>query len=108
MIEQKIDNFLNHLNEEKYKSYLGMNVVYKKPTTNHRPAIWENMLGTVYAMDDNKEIKYFDKNYDEAKKFANLENKKDIRLFKCFKNVRYSDEVEKNPRVGQNVLWVEK
>ena len=44
-----------------------------KPTLKHRPAIWENMLGTVYAMNDVGDIRYFDYDYDAAMDFAGLD-----------------------------------
>ena len=77
------------------------------PTLNHRPAIWECMLGTVYAMNDKKEVKYFDYNYKEAREFANISKKKDVRRFRKKRHVRYSDSWM-DPRINQMVLWVEK
>lgn len=90
-------------------------VKLQAPNRSHRPAIWENMLGTVYAMNDQFEVQYFDYDWDAAKKFAGLENKKDLRLFKHKKtDVRHDWEAKKDmwsheyPRKGKTVLWVEK
>lgn len=40
-----------------------------KPTKQHRPAVWECMLGTVYAF-NGTEVRYFDYRWDEAVAFA--------------------------------------
>ncbi len=37
-----------------------------KPTNAHRPALWENMLGTVYAANRDGVAKYFDYNWKDA------------------------------------------
>jgi hypothetical protein len=36
------------------------------PTKSHRPALWENMLGTVYAMNSSRKVRYFDYDYAAA------------------------------------------
>lgn len=106
MIEDKIEQFLNEA--IKMKTFKGISAPFKKPTSNHRPAIWENMLGTVFAMNDEGKIKYFDYKIEDAKEYANIKNKKDIRIFKNEKKIRYTNDEEKNPRINQTVLWVEK
>jgi hypothetical protein len=55
----------------------------KPPTNKHRPAIWENMLGTVYAMDDHGEVRYFDYNWDDARAFAGFAADRDPRIAKA-------------------------
>ncbi len=40
------------------------------PTKQHRAAIWENMLGTVYAMNKAGETRYFDYDYAAAVAFV--------------------------------------
>ncbi len=72
-----------------------------RPTQKHRPAIWENMLGTVYARNDAGEIKYFDYRWDDARVFAGVEVERDPRVAKATGN--YPGE---GPRRGQAVLWV--
>ena len=54
------------------RDYAGVLARIMKPTQKHRPAIWEAMLGTVYAMNDAGEVKYFDYKWDEAAIFAGL------------------------------------
>ena len=79
-----------------------------KPTLRHRPAIWEAMLGTVYAMNDNREIEYFDYYWDDAIEFANIKDKKDVRLAKQTMRVSYgTNSPSSEPRLKQIVLWVE-
>ncbi len=45
----------------------------KKPTQKHRPAMWEGILGAVYAMNDAREIKYFDFNYEGARAWCGID-----------------------------------
>ena len=40
-----------------------------KPTKRHRAGLWENMLGTVYAMNAAGEVRYFDYDYAAAVAF---------------------------------------
>lgn len=37
-----------------------------QPTKHHRPVLWENMLGTVYACNAAGEVRYFDYDYELA------------------------------------------
>lgn len=53
-----------------------------KPTQKHRIAIWENMLGTVYAQNDAGEVKYFDYDWDAAREFAGANEDRDPRVWK--------------------------
>lgn len=41
-----------------------------QPTKAHRPAVWENMLGTVYARNAAGETRYFDYDWDAAIEFV--------------------------------------
>jgi hypothetical protein len=59
----------------------GVNSRHMKPTQKHRAAIWECMLGTVYAY-DGKEVKYFDYDHEGALKFAGVTNDKDPRTYR--------------------------
>ena len=91
-------------------NYIGIGCRKMKPTLKHRPAIWEAILGTVYAMNDAGETKYFDYDWNAAKAHANIASKQDIRLFKNKRHVRWSNGEHTcgDPRVGKLVLWVEK
>jgi hypothetical protein len=54
-----------------------------KPTQKHRPAVWECMLATVYAMNDAGEVRYFDYDWDAAVEWAGVrEDGRDPRTFK--------------------------
>ena len=55
-----------------------------KPTLKHRPALWENMLGTVWARNDSGETKYFDYDWEAALRYCGaLEEGRDPRLARC-------------------------
>jgi hypothetical protein len=54
-----------------------------KPTQKHRIAIFENMLATVYAVNDAGVLKYFDYDWDGARAWAGVdEDGRDPRVFK--------------------------
>ena len=72
-----------------------------KPTKKHRAVIWENILGTVYARNEDGEIKYFDSDWEGAAEFANLENAEDIRIAK-FKRSYQGDGMRK----GRTAIFV--
>lgn len=80
----------------------------KPPTNKHRPAIWECMLGTVYAQNDAGEVKYFDYRWDEARAFAGVAPDRDPRVAKAataggqWKYCRLPDSL----RRSQPALWV--
>jgi len=62
------------------------------------------MLGTVYAMNDVGEIRYFDYDHTAARAFAGvLEAERDPRLART-KDGSYGDY--QRPRRGQYVLWI--
>lgn len=89
--------------------YLGVPCRKMPPTLKHRPAIWECMLGTVYAMNEARESKYFDYDHDAARKWAGVADKTDIRVYRNREPWRWSDgESAGDPQVGRLVLWVEK
>jgi len=82
----------------------GVPCSFREPTSKHRPAIWENMLGTVFAMNDERKIKYFDYDYEAAKAYSGVtEDERDCRLA-AWKAVVYDTDGNK-PRRGQMVLW---
>jgi hypothetical protein len=75
-----------------------------KPTLKHRAAIWECMLGTVYASSPQGEIKYFDYDWDAARTFAGADQEgTDPRVWKAAG--RGGSEGE-GYRKGQPVLWL--
>ncbi|MGW8177296.1 MAG: hypothetical protein ACWGQW_00645 [bacterium] len=83
--------------------------VPKKQTLKHRPAIWENMLGTVYARSPRGEIKYFDYNWDDARAFAGIDltrTDQDLRIAKYQRRYQWTGSPETQPRNGQKVLWI--
>lgn len=55
-----------------------------KPTLRHRVAIWENMLGTVNAMNDRGEVRYFDYDWAAAREFAGVDvGDRDLRIWRA-------------------------
>lgn len=74
-----------------------------KPTMKHRPAIWECMLGTVYARNDAGKVMYFDYDYAAARAFANVEGR-DLRTYRVPR--AYGSTGHMGPRAGALVLWV--
>ena len=87
-------------------TYIGINVRRMKPTQKHRRAIWEGILGTVYAQNPQGEIKYFDYKWDEAKTFAGIENGRDYRTWKYeTSHFRYPGSPD-YPRKNQLVLFI--
>lgn len=89
--------------------FLGVTCRTLKPTK-HRPAVWENMLGTVYALNDAGECRYFDYNVDAALEFAGVTPERDPRAFRVVRGekCRYirKGATEAEPREGKMVLWV--
>lgn len=97
--------------------FVGVLSRHTRPTLKHRPAIWENMLGTVYAMNDDGEVRYFDYRHDEARAFAGIPNG-DHAAARNARSYRYTPELKeryrgmfhkdtsKEPRLRQMVLWV--
>lgn len=78
-----------------------------KPTKSHRPAVWEGILGTVYAMNDTGEAAYFDYKYGEARDFSGVnEEDRDLRLWRNPGGTSWTGDPVTNPRKGQLVLWV--
>lgn len=73
-----------------------------KPTQAHRPALWECMLGTVYARNANGEVRYFDYNWAEA--IAFIGPHADVRTSRStgYEGVQGTDR----PRRGQLVWYV--
>jgi hypothetical protein len=69
------------------------------PTQKHFPAMWECMLGTVYAS-NGVETRYFDYRWEEARAFCGADLPgADLRIAKC----RFGSETR---RVGQRTLYV--
>ncbi len=82
-----------------------------KPTLKHRPAVWECMLGTVYAMNAAGDCQYFDYDWPAALKFAGVTGKpeQDARFAANLRNVQWvkkGDYTHANPRVGKFCLWI--
>lgn len=68
-----------------------------RPTQKHRPAIWEGILGAVYA-NDGIATRYFDYDYEGALEYA---GGTDPRVYRAQRSMGPA-----LPSKGQLVLWV--
>lgn len=80
--------------------FIGVACQKKAPTAKHRPVLWENMLGTVYARNEKGVCKYFDYDIKSAKEYVGLSTLSDLRLWRAGKS-----SSENSPRPGQFVLY---
>lgn len=78
------------------------------PTQNHRPAMWSGALGTVYAMSESGEVRYFDYDKEGAAEFAGVSTDRDPRWAPKSRNVRYSNSPEEPQGRSTKILWVTK
>ncbi len=69
-----------------FKEFSDLKRVAKKmqPTSKHRAGIWENMLGTVYAMDPNGNVQYFDYDYKAAAKHVGFVTDVRVARFRAY------------------------
>lgn len=87
------------------RNYIGLTVKKMKPTKSHKPAIWEGILGTVYAVNKAGKVKYFDYNYEAAIEYAELDYS-DLRAYKTDRGYNFgSYYAPEGPSKGQLVLW---
>lgn len=94
----------------KNTTYIGITAFKAPPTRSHVPAIWENMLGTVYARNSLGETRYFDYDWDGAKSFAGIEEPGvDLRVspFEAkHAGIPFGGSSHERPRRRQVVLWI--
>lgn len=96
--------------------FLGVKCSTLPRTKRHRAAVWECMLGTVYAVNDAGECRYFDYNHAAALEFAGVTPERDPRAHKVRREDNYNwikvrpkgTPCYDNPRVGKLVLWITK
>jgi len=86
--------------------FIGVIARKQRPTKKHRRAVWENMLGTVYAMNDQGETRYFDYDWDGALAWAGVTDDRDPRLYRETTRHWTDHFTSPTPRVGQLVLWI--
>ncbi|NBV88195.1 MAG: hypothetical protein EBR88_01575 [Betaproteobacteria bacterium] len=83
--------------------FFGTKAYKAPPTKSHVPAVWECMLGAVYARNAQGETRYFDYNYEAARAWAGLgQGKLDIRVSRAKESTGGPEGIRK----GQLVLWV--
>lgn len=87
------------------KRFAGIEGRNLRPTKSHRPALWECMLGTVYAMNAKGEVRYFDYKVGEAIAFAGIKDADDVRVYKVKELVETDGEPEHSLR-NQTAVWV--
>lgn len=78
-----------------------------KPTQKHRPAIWEAMLGTVYACNDEGQVRYFDYDWDAAREFAGVAPERDLRVWRQDHTVRVGRSDERLVK-GRKALYIKR
>lgn len=79
----------------------------QRPTRQHKLAIWECMLGTVYAMNGDGEVRYFDFDYAAARAFAGVDVEgSDPRVAKTERYTYTRGPSHMEPRTGQLALWI--
>lgn len=78
------------------------------PTRRHRLAIAPGILGTVYAINEQGEARYFDYDREGAYAFAGVSVDRDPRFSTAPGGVSYvrSGATECNPRPGTRCLWI--
>lgn len=80
----------------------------KAITRKHKPLVWENMLGTVYAANPAGISDYFDYDWDKARAYAELDKYTDLRIARNPGQYNYlpnDKDSYHHPRKGQFVLW---
>ena len=79
----------------------------KLPTKQHYPAVWECMLGTVYAASPEGEVRYFDYDYAAAMRFAKVRRgRNDLRTYRrTWRNGARGLSSVEGPHMGQLVLY---
>lgn len=79
----------------------------RRPTRQHRPGLWENMLGTVYAMNRDGEVRYFDYDYADAVRFVgDVDDVRTARYDRYVGRMAGKWSAFDRPRVGQLVWYV--
>lgn len=91
--------------------FAGVTAPRRKPTRQHRPAMWENLLGTVYAMNDERQVRYFDYDWPAAREWSGVEDPdRDPRIWKETRRRRWNPRAPSRrltgPKKGRLVLWV--
>jgi len=83
----------------------GVEARLMKPTQRHRLAVWECMLGTVYAFDGTK-TRYFDYDHAAALAYAGVTQDSDPRLAVKPGRYRYTNDSVTEPGPKQKALWI--
>jgi len=73
------------------------------PSKKHRPALWENILGTLYAY-NGEAVQYFDFDWLGAQDYAGVNDDCDPRLYKAKRRARWPGNC--TPPSNQLVLWI--
>lgn len=89
-------------------SFAGQECKKAKRTKSHRPAMWECMLGTVYAMNEAGKVEYFDYDWAKAAKYAGISEDRDVRLANMTRDDRGFFRDDQTPRIGRPIVWIRK
>lgn len=99
------------IQEAEQTTYLGILALKAPPTNEYRAAIWENMLGTVYAMNDEGKVEYFDYKHKEAMEFARVNEPGAMpRVYRISRGAygKPYGEFQGGPGHGKLVLFIKK
>lgn len=77
-----------------------------KPTKAHRPAVWEAMLGTLYACNPQGEVKYCDYRWEEALAWAQVAGTVDHRWARSPRHYPDPNSTYLGLRKGRKALFV--
>lgn len=83
-----------------------------KPTLKHRLAMWPGIFGTVYAVNPQGEVRYFDYDWPAAKRWAGIDKRKrqDLRVYRADRYTAPDHSPmgmwDDLPRVGSQCLFM--
>ena len=88
--------------------FAGIQGARMKPTQNHYPVMWECILGTVYAVNPEGEIRYFDYDKEAAREYIGFGDHDDVRIWRKEDNSRYpyTGPVSSHLKKGKFAVWV--
>ncbi|QZD97742.1 hypothetical protein SEA_VINE_33 [Gordonia phage Vine] len=75
-----------------------------RPTQKHTPVMWEGILGTVYAVNPQGDVKYFDYDWQAARDYADIPDDADIRIAPAPHSFRLANDT--TIYAGKTYVWI--